>query len=473
VALVLANAMAVRNTLETPVLSALAQLEDLEVCFITPNEEDAAKAIDAAPGRFSWADLGNPAGRALPLGHGPKKIVLRRLAERVFMRLARSWADHGNLVYRFNERHKFKGHLFKKGMPPASRQREAVAGNYVDPSLGHPFPNSQALFNLIYQAYYNSWYSEPGIEAFFDEFQPDLVVIHHLQNSTIRPWVASARRRRLPILGIVGSWDQPTTKGPLPPGLDRVLVQSRAMRDQLIKYHVVGHGLIEVTGWPQMDLYLHPETILPKEALAKELGISPERRIILYGTYSERLGAHEPGIAAHLARQLESGSYGDNVSLVLRPHPKDYGWRQRFGQLHDPPRVVSLPNESGRLGFLANLLAYASVVLASTGTVLLDAVALDSCAVNIAFDGDSRVDYQNSIKRWNELDHFAPVVASGGLNMVSDFTQLDQAIIDYLADPAKDAEGRARCRAEQLEPFDGKASHRVADFIAKVALGTI
>lgn len=469
VAIVLANAMAVRNTLETPVLSELAQQTDLELCFVTPYGENQTQIASTTVSRFYWADMGAPAGRPLSLAHGPISIVLRRLAERALMKLLRPWADHGNLAYRFNESQGFSGHQFKKKMPPLRRQREAVAGNYVDPSLGKPFPESRTVYNLLRRIYFNTWYSEPSVELFFDEFQPDLIVIHHLQNPSIRPWIAGARRRSLPILGIVGSWDQPTTKGPLPPGLVRVLVQSQAMAEQLIKHHGIEPDHIDVTGWPQMDYYKIPGIIRPKEELASELGLEPEKRIILCGANSPRLGPHEPGIMSFLASNITQGHYGTDVSLVIRPHPKDDQWQSRFNHLHKPPHVVVLPAESGRLNSLLNQLAHASIVLGSAGTILLDSIGMDTCAIFIAFDGDLKKNPIESIEHWTQIDHYRPVLDSGSVAVVRSFDELDISIREYLADPAKDAEGRARCRKEQLEPFDGQASHRLARIIMSEA----
>jgi hypothetical protein len=123
----------------------------------------------------------------------------------------------------------------------------------------------------------------------------------------------------------------------------------------------------------------------------------------------------------------------------------------------------------GRLDHLANLLYHADVLLASQGSISLDAAALDTCVINIAFDGDLEVDHFASIRRWYEMDHYAPVVRSGGTRMVSSYEELDRAIIDYLRNPDKDRLGRDRLRQEQLEPFDGQASERLVKLIVKEA----
>lgn len=464
-ALVLANSFAVRNTLQTPVLAELAAQEDLEVAFLTPFAQDQETIRQTGAAHLSWHPLGQPVA-GVGLGHGGAGAAALRLTQRLCMRPLMGIAGFGNLVYRFNEIHQFRGHLQKKALPAQRRAREAQAGNFVEPALGRPWPRSQALFRLLYGLYYASWYSEPGVEAFFDRFRPHLLALHHVQFASIRPYVAAARRRGLPMLGIVASWDQPTTKGPLCPGLETVLVQSRQMQEELARHHGLDPGKVVVTGWPQMDCYRQPGRIRPRGELLAELGLEPGRRLVLLGANSARLGPHEPGIAAHLARRLAQDPQTADVTLVVRPHPNDNGWRERFGTLHDPPRVLVMAPEWGRLDFLANLLAHAQVLLASAGTICLDALALDTCVVGLAFDGDLAVPHQQSVRRWYELDHFAPVAQGGGLRLVESFGQLDQALEAYLADPGLDAQGRARCRQRQLEPLDGGASRRLAAILA-------
>lgn len=469
--MLLPNDMAVRNTLETPLMGVLAAHQDLEVCFLTASPDQAAKIAAANGERLTCSDMGDPAGRSLPLHHGPAGLVLRRLAERASMKLFRRWAGWGNLVFRFNEMQGFTGHLNKKNLAPERRERENLAGNYPDPKFGRPFPKSRFLYDSIYRVYHTTWYSEAGVEAFLEDYRPDLLVIHHVQNQAIRPWISAARRRNLAMLGIVGSWDQPTSKGPLPPGLHSIAVQSQSMRNQLVKHHNIPVEKVRVTGWPQMDFYSQKGAAGTRVDLFQKLNLDPGKKLILLGANSERLGRHEQSVAGYLSRRLKEGAWGPQASLVIRPHPNDYTWKDRFAALHDPPSVTLLPREKGRLDFLTSLLAHSSIVLASVGTILLDAIALDTCAVNIAFDGDLELGYYDSIKRWAELDHYRPVLDSGGVAWAHSFDELEEAVAAYLADPRLHAGGRERCRREQLEPMDGKASNRLAEIIFREAGG--
>jgi hypothetical protein len=471
IAILLPNTMAVRNILESPVLPALDGERDWEVVFITPTASDAKCLPDKAEAKLAWADLGNPNGSSRPgLFHGPSITVFKRLAHRVLMRLVRPWCDFGNLVYRFNEIHQFAGHKLKKRMPKERQEREAQAGNFVGQSLGRPFSRSKTLFKLLYRIYHSTWYSEPHVEAFFDRFKPHLLVVYHLQFEADRPYGVAARRRGVPILGVVGSWDQPTTKGPLLPGVKCYLVQNQRMRKELVRYHGVPREKVEVIGWMQMDPYADDSLIKERKEFLASLGMGPDSRYILFGGNGERLGRHEPSIATHLKEQLIAGRYGPDTTLIIRAHPIDSEWQRRFGGLHEPPRVKVMAPERGRLDFLANLLHHAGAVLASSGSILLDAIALDSPAVGIAFDGDLQVDYDLSIARFYEMDHYAPVVAGGGVSLAHDFNELDKLLTQSLDHPELGREGRKRVRVELLEPLDGKAAQRTVELIKREAM---
>ncbi len=467
VALVLPNAMAVRNLVETPVLELLAERRDLVAVILTNSQEDKGRISNQGAGYLQWADLRHPTSSR---DTSELAVRMRRLAHMAVARgILRGKAEFGNLVFRFNHLKGFVGHRQKSRLPAERRLREAMAGNYVDERLGRPWAGSPTVYGVLYGLYYSQWYSAPPVEAFFDEFCPDIIVLGHVQNEGIRPYVAAARRRKIPILGIVGSWDQLTTKGPICPGLDRLVVQSQIMRRELMTYHGVPGEMIEVTGWPQMDYYMRQEVILPREVFLRSLGIPADWRLLLFGANTPRLGPHEPGIARHLAAGVVKNRYGRPCSLVIRPHPRDKDWMERFAGLQDPPHVLVQGAEMGRLQHLTNLLRHADILVASSGSICLDAVALDTCVVNLAFDGDLRMDHFESVRRWYEMEHFAAVVRTGGTRLVEGYDELDSAIVTYLNDPDTDREGRKRLRQEQLEPLDGHASERLVSIIVREA----
>ncbi len=457
--------MDARYLVQTPILPLLAQQREMAVTVLTESPHDQELIMQQGGAHLAWAPLQQPAARPRERTRAMWQQQVQRLAYRVVRRLLPVPADFGNLVFRFNHLHQFAAHRYKQHFSAARKQREAKAGNFVDPVMGKPFPDSWRLFRLLAWLYYHPWGSESGVEHLFATVRPHLLVLTHAQHRTIRPYVAVARRRGIPMVGIVWSWDRPTTKGPLPPGVQRYAVHSSAMRDDLVRYHAIAPQHITITGWPQMDFYRQPGIIQPREPFLRSLGIPPERRLVLFGANSKRLGRHEPAVMQAIAQRIREEAYGKPGTLLIRPHPKDHKWERRFAPLHDPPYVIVQPAEQGRLDYLTNLLYHADVVIASQGSISLDALALDSCLINIAFDGDAEVAYAESVCRTYEMDHYAGIAQSGAVHLVRSYAELDAALTTCLHQPEANRAAREWVRQAYLEPFDGCASERMVAFI--------
>ena len=99
----------------------------------------------------------------------------------------------------------------------------------------------------------------------------------------------------------------------------------------------------------------------------------------------------------------------------------------------------------------------------------MDAVAFDTCVVNLGFDGAVEVDDSESSRHWYQMDHYRPVLESGGVWLAADFDELDTAINAYLHDPGLHADRRRLLREQQLEPMDGRASARIVNIIKELA----
>jgi hypothetical protein len=467
IAILLPNGMAVRNFIETPILQLLAEQEDLSVAFLT-GAAGAQGKVTAASASFCWRDIYRPASTGLPFSSLADRI--RHIIYRMFRFWVRGKIGYGILAYRFNEIHQFAGHTHKKNLDSKRKLREMVAGNYVFRLLGFPFPKSRRIFDWLYHLYYSMWDYDGRVEAFFQEFDPTLLVVGYPQEVSVHPYIAAARRRGVATLVHPGSWDRLTSKGPMPPGVDRYIVLNQIMRDELIELHDVPPEIIEVVGWPQMDYYQQPEILQDAGQLWRSLNVDPQTRILLFAANSSRLGGHEPGVIRHLVRQIESNAYGCACTLIIRPHPSDSDWQRRFGQFALHKRVVLQEQQKGQLEVLASMLYHADVVIASQGSITVDAVGMDACVVNIAFDGELQdVPYYKSVRRMYELDHYRPVVESGGVDIVSDYAELDRAIKACLDDPARKARSRKQLRGILLDPFDGRASERIVSTICQMA----
>jgi CDP-glycerol glycerophosphotransferase (TagB/SpsB family) len=118
---------------------------------------------------------------------------------------------------------------------------------------------------------------------------------------------------------------------------------------------------------------------------------------------------------------------------------------------------------------LANLMKHSDVVIQSRGSLALDAIAVDSPVISLAYDGElARLPQDSFLLEYN-YEHFQPIVAAEGTWLVGSNDALDQAIRAYLRDPTIHAQGRWIVREDHLEPLDGRASKRLIAYLVEAA----
>ena len=407
------------------------------------------------PDYIEWRNCLSPATKVVPLTL--KQKILRALSTRLS-----SWFGFGyaNTVFRFNHLNQFFAHQFKQSMNQERRKREELAGNFVSKKYGFPFPNSKKIYQWIYDFYYSEkQVADPNIQSFFSEINISKLVFWHVQTLVFREYSICARQKKVPYIGVIGSWDRPTTKGPICPDCSKYIVNSRVMRDELITHHSINADLIEVVGWPQMDIYHDSSLQLNRSDFLNSLAINTDQVVLLYAGNASRLGAHEPSIVEHIAEKINKQIYGKKIHLIIRPHPQDVDWQNRYSVVKDQSNITVMPAEMGNVTTMVNTLMHADIIIATQGSISLDAAALDKKIINIAFDGNLSRSYSESVKRWYEMDHYRPVVESNGVAIANSFQQLDEIII-LLMNEDPNQQGRKQLREIELEPFQGDSSTR-------------
>ena len=437
--------MTARNWLSTELSAKLARENDLNVIAVTPDASDR----DVGRGQgFTWVPL----------------LKIRGASFGTRLRLIAGYLLHLIVVFRFNAVAGFRG--AEQRLRQSRRLRRLAVRDGVPASrlFGWPFPKSRALLSFLKSCYVSKWQRFADVEKLFEEMQPALLVLGHVQNHFSTPYALAAIARDIPILGVIGSWDQPTTKGPLCPGISHYLAQSRAVAEDLQRYHGVPPKAVDVVGWPQMDIFVRRQPC-PRTELLTALGLPTDTQYILLGSSPERLGHNEPRIARDLATML---AQQNKCALVIRAHPNDRIWRERFAALHCPPHVVVLPPELGQMDRLADQIHHAAVVLSPAGSILLDAVALDTPAVALAFENEDEP-FDDRLARRYDMEHWSDLVSTEGVFLVRSQQQLEEAVLGSLQEGTLGSAGRARLRSSYLEPLDGKVADRIVAAIVKAA----
>jgi hypothetical protein len=411
-----------------------------------------------------------------------RRDILARLWVRAFRCLDRAYVMD-SLGYRFGAVNDLAHYRVRRNKSRAERKRFQVFPEYRRGEwAGVPFPKSRALFRLLYGLRHGPANRVAQRDVrFLAGLDLDLFVLGRLHHELSAYWARGLRRAGIPFLGIVSSWDHPTTKGPTPRGASGYVVASKRMADEMAGLHGIDPRKIQQIGKVQMDLYTDETVFQPREAFLGELGVPADHQLVTFGPNTTGLKEHEVSIAARMAGDFARGRYG-KATLLIRTHPQDANWQRDFLALAKPPHVICMnacgfgeqsadPLVHGRddLVFLANLMRHSDVVIQSRGSLALDAIAQDTPVISLAFDGDLAREPADSFLMEYAYEHFKPLVTAQGTWMAGSYAALDQAIRDYLRDPSIHLEGRARIRDEHIGPLDGDASRRLVDHLVASA----
>lgn len=455
---VLPSPLMARNFLRSDVLSLLIRDCRAEILVVSTNPDDRT-VIEQAGGR--WAPYYHP--RRTLSGVGIRATIIRWWR---YLRYLTGLAIQMSLTYRFNIISGFRGFPGRLKQTWVLRKIYLREGLPMSTLFGFPFARNQLLYRILKRIYYSRWQSFGPVNRLVSEFRPDTMLLSMVQTHMVTPYALAALRANVPILGMNGSWDQPTTKGPVCPGVKRIMVQNEIVRDELIRFHSFPADRINIIGWLQMDAYAKEGAAEWTDQLQR-FNFSPGTRYILFAANAPRLGAHEPEIVKELASQIQAGIFGRDIVLLCRCHPQDTAWKTRWGWAIDMPGIVIQPPDLGPLEHLTEVIKQASVVLASAGSINLDAVALDVPTIGIAWE-DQRLAFWDRPARAYNLEHLADLRTSEGILFAHDYPSLTEACQYYLVDKTRDAEGRANLRQRYLYRLDGGAARRLSDTVKEM-----
>ena len=126
------------------------------------------------------------------------------------------------------------------------------------------------------------------------------------------------------VLG-VGSWDHLTTKGLIHEIPDRVLVWNELQKREAIELHDVPAERVAVTGAQAYDHWFATEPTLDRAAFYRQVGLDPDRPILLYLCSSPFIAPHEVAFVRGwiAAVRASADSRLSTAGLLVRPHPQN------------------------------------------------------------------------------------------------------------------------------------------------------
>ena len=319
-------------------------------------------------------------------------------------------------------------------------------------------------------------------DELFARLKPDLVFNgSHIHGSAGELPLRVAQRMGIPTAGFIFSWDNLTSRSRIMVPYDYWLVWHEGMKKQLLEiYPKIKPKDVFVTGTPQMDFHFRPELVMPREELARRIGIDPTRPFILYTTGIDR---HFPKEHLHvelIIRLLKELGLPLRPQLVVRNYIKGTSPEMKALSERKMPDVVFPPMlwdmawatpRPEDLELYCSLVHHAAMSINAASTVTLEFILKNKPVINLDFDPPgSSLAPCDGFRRHIRFDHFWPVASSGGTMVAQSEDDMRRMLIRGLTEPDADREGRKQFISDFFGfTADGKSGRRVTDCLVELA----
>lgn len=318
----------------------------------------------------------------------------------------------------------------------------------------------------------------------FDKHKPNLVLVTRVLNYSLDyPLLRRAVAEKIPVISLVSSWDNLTSKAFFPFSIDSIVVWNNVLKNEAIDLFDFPDEKIFVSGIPRYDLLFKRTGFGSKENFFKTLNLDLNKKLIIYGTGSQQTGrtsidniSPEPEIVTFIADAIRDKKIEKPVQLMVRLHPQaapsEYEelMNRQDVLVHIPGKLTSfqdrLFSEQDDIE-LGESMLYADVVINLASTVTIDAAVFDTPIICIGFDYRGHRPFMASVKRLYEFDHYAKLKTTGGFDLAESKEQLIHQINNNLNNPNHLSLNRKKIVDQQCVFTDGKSGERVANYILK------
>jgi hypothetical protein len=336
--------------------------------------------------------------------------------------------------------------------------------------------NSQGLLETGIEKLLYTYSRSPESRARFLADRPDVVFTTGPFQFEQPAVIAEACNLGIPVLALIPSWDNVSTKNRMVFNYDGYVVWSERTKEELHYFYPATRKVpVYVTGAPQFDVFFQEKFYLSREEFCANYGLRPDLPIIVYTIGSPNFIRGEHHGAVQLAERMAGGEIGD-AQMIVRPHPiHDNGKMNSLFEKYYPRVIVqktadaealltARSQDEDQIIDWVNTFRHADVVINLASTVTVDAAIFDRPVINLDFDPEPGQPHQQLIKEINHLwTHFKPVAESGGVWNVNDIDEMVSAIRAYLARPELHRQERRWLAEYVCQHLDGRCGERMAE----------
>ncbi len=439
-----------RNVLSTSILDILAKHPDIRIVILAPQEkrEDYQRSFGAGRANVivEGVELKNAKVKSIKL----ETASTSRL-ERFFYSLALNACDTvSRRVIRIEERHNKKRYI-------------QTFIHWILAKL-----SNLKIFRSGVRALDLLLLPKDRFAHFFEKYSPDLVFSTDIYNEHDVQLMREARWRKIPITGMVRSWDNVTSHGMNRVVPDTLIVNTPKIKEEAIRYADAKPESVCVAGIPHYDRYL-TDGRASREQLFKELNLDPKKKTIFFAPPSDIYTSNNPVSVDIIKKLLEL----PDVQLIIRLYVVG---EVNLGDIKPIPGKLAIDAPTQRLHFvaanltpkedahLADLLYHSDVVSVFASTLGIDAAVFRKPIVFVGFDSTPKP-YWESLRRYYDFDHQRYLLDTGGAKLANSMEEYLNYVNAYLADPKLDEANREKITDLFCWKLDGKSGERAGNFL--------
>lgn len=313
--------------------------------------------------------------------------------------------------------------------------------------------------------------------------EPDMVVSTTLTlvdlytASADIPVVLAANQLGIKCGTIVQSWDNLFTKpSVIPKTLTRYWLWSGNMQSQFKKYYPdISQGRLVTIGGLQFDFHNSKNFIIEKNKFFESMNLDPKRPYVVFTTATRRNLPYEDISVVSVIEEILKNN--ENMQIVIRLHPKDYGarWKKhtdyfkknkiilQFSSLEISMDAggVSPPEEFYKVQI--NTLYYSIAIINTGSTTMVDASILNKPIIYMLWDDKTDGLFpQGRVITFAGSSHLKAIIETGGTSLAKNKKECVEFINMYLENPDTLSEKRKKIVELVTGRADGNAGRRLA-----------
>ena len=355
----------------------------------------------------------------------------------------------------------------RPGEPPAGGRRLLAPLKWL---ISRTFGKSDRIRLRAVPWLFLRLFRDRPLKELFDRYNPSLVFATHIYGWPDAILLAEARCRGIRTVGMPSGWDH-LDKYYLPFHTERLLVPSEEVLQSAVSYQSYKPEELTIVGYPYFDFLASASWRMPRETLLKELGFPPDARLIVYVSGSSYC-PDEHDVIQKMADWADNGELPKNIYFAIRPYigggRRDKQFDERkFSLLANNPRIrlceQNVLTDFKESCFLLNIYLHADVIVQVYTTVALEVAIFDRPIISPLFDGNRTRPFHESIRRFEQFEHFQDVIKTGALPQAHDFNELKKLLNSFLKNPDYLMMERKKLKDELCGPLDGKNSERIVN----------